>query len=575
MELVYLWVEDYKNIHKQGFNFSPRFDCHYDGKELTIDENDDYIENFFGDNINVTAIVGKNGSGKSHILNLLHKRLDDYDFNGFAILNKKNKIFFLTNQHDKYICLNTYTNISRSSHKIKFFLFDYSCTNGSKHNMENKFPKNDLNENLNNIIWNYIDIKKSNKLSIFEDFFLPKIIKIDITNIIFNLAYEYKGSNFGRVVQKIVNDIIEDFENENYNTALRRIMAIGNYILHSPVRDSNKLSIKDFLKEFNLVFNEMNFPESLIKKNKYNFIRNPTFGNSNTFQNYSEPWKETRNIIDVEPAKNPNIISLIPKKYRYSEKLDIDKMYYNQETIFEWEILNLTSNEINTIMSFFQNKFYKIDLISIQKVSLVELSFGEKQLIFVLNQIYRLALDTDEDNLILLLDEIDIGFHPDWQKRTIQYIIDFLSFIPEKKFHLIFTTHSPFLLSDIPKQNIIFLDKDENGKCKVVNGLNEKKQTFGANIHTLLSDSFFMEDGLMGEFAKGKIDEVIRLLNQDKLDEKELKYCEQIISIIGEPIVKNQLQRMLDSKRLKKVDEIDAIKKSMEAMQKRLDELEK
>ena len=70
MELVYLWVEDYKNIHKQGFNFSPRFRCEYDDetKELTIDENDDYIENFFGDNINVTAIVGKNGSGKSNLL---------------------------------------------------------------------------------------------------------------------------------------------------------------------------------------------------------------------------------------------------------------------------------------------------------------------------------------------------------------------------------------------------------------------------------------------------------------------------------------------------------------------------
>jgi len=24
MELVYLWVEDYKNIKRQGFNFSPR-----------------------------------------------------------------------------------------------------------------------------------------------------------------------------------------------------------------------------------------------------------------------------------------------------------------------------------------------------------------------------------------------------------------------------------------------------------------------------------------------------------------------------------------------------------------------
>ncbi|WP_321312427.1 hypothetical protein [Halarcobacter sp.] len=29
MELVYLWVEDYKNIKKQGFNFSPRFEYEY------------------------------------------------------------------------------------------------------------------------------------------------------------------------------------------------------------------------------------------------------------------------------------------------------------------------------------------------------------------------------------------------------------------------------------------------------------------------------------------------------------------------------------------------------------------
>ena len=72
MELVYLWVEEYKNIEKQGFNFSPRFTCKYDGetKKLTVDE-DEYIEDFFGKNINVTAIVGENGKGKSNLLEFL------------------------------------------------------------------------------------------------------------------------------------------------------------------------------------------------------------------------------------------------------------------------------------------------------------------------------------------------------------------------------------------------------------------------------------------------------------------------------------------------------------------------
>lgn len=74
MELVYLWVESYKNIEKQGFNFSPRFRCEYDEdiKELNIIDKDEtgefYPKNFFGENINVTAIVGENGSGKSSLV---------------------------------------------------------------------------------------------------------------------------------------------------------------------------------------------------------------------------------------------------------------------------------------------------------------------------------------------------------------------------------------------------------------------------------------------------------------------------------------------------------------------------
>ena len=80
MELVYLWIEDYKNIKKQGFNFSPRFRCEYDEdiKYLDIVDKDEtgefYPKNFFGENINVTAIVGENGSGKSGIIEELSKQ---------------------------------------------------------------------------------------------------------------------------------------------------------------------------------------------------------------------------------------------------------------------------------------------------------------------------------------------------------------------------------------------------------------------------------------------------------------------------------------------------------------------
>ncbi|MGB3751082.1 MAG: hypothetical protein WA945_05900 [Arcobacteraceae bacterium] len=98
MELVYLWVEEYKNIQHQGFNFSPRFDCKYDeeSNELTIDEKKDYVS-IFPDNINITAIVGENGSGKSSILELLPY--------GQKIREVNKLIFLFFKKDEEYILL--------------------------------------------------------------------------------------------------------------------------------------------------------------------------------------------------------------------------------------------------------------------------------------------------------------------------------------------------------------------------------------------------------------------------------------------------------------------------------------
>ena len=96
MELVYLWVEDYKNIRKQGFDFSPRFECEFfpeyekdiNGKEklkdnckLIIKPKENYVEDFFSKNINITAIIGENGTGKSSVLEIIKYGSSlNYDF---------------------------------------------------------------------------------------------------------------------------------------------------------------------------------------------------------------------------------------------------------------------------------------------------------------------------------------------------------------------------------------------------------------------------------------------------------------------------------------------------------------
>jgi len=167
-------------------------------------------------------------------------------------------------------------------------------------------------------------------------------------------------------------------------------------------------------------------------------------------------------------------------------------------------------------------------------------------------------MQSNTQDILFLLDEPDISLHPQWQKEYIHQLIRTFKNVT-KKIHFVVTSHSPFILSDLPKENVIFLEKGKQVAPKI--------ETFGANIHTLLSHGFFMKDGLMGEFAKEKINEAIKYLNQKTLTEKEIEYYENIISIVGEPILKRQLQRMLDSKRL---SEVEQIKKQIEKLQDEL-----
>lgn len=156
-----------------------------------------------------------------------------------------------------------------------------------------------------------------------------------------------------------------------------------------------------------------------------------------------------------------------------------------------------------------------------------ELSSGEQQMIHTIlginYHIFNLeSVVMTESNLKykcinLVFDEIELYFHPEFQRKFIKILIENLTRLhtnvePENKFHfnVIFSTHSPFILSDIPSQNTLKLD---NGK--VIS--NDKFNSFGANIHDLLADEFFLENGSMGAYSMERIEIAINLLNYKTL----------------------------------------------------------
>jgi hypothetical protein len=291
------------------------------------------------------------------------------------------------------------------------------------------------------------------------------------------------------------------------------------------------------------------------------------------------------NIIDEKTLDwLYNLQDLVDKFIRnYKKYLNSEIQYFEQvvsvDTLKDMFNNNLESNKIRTFKFFIEfEKFSEEFLNSIESL----FSYSREELI--INLKWDISLSTGEESVLnlfaslynciktygfpfqhinILMDEIEAYLHPNWQKQFIQLIINFFSLngIKDKNTstNIILTSHSPFILSDLPKENIIFL---KSGKQ-----VNVEIDTFGANIHTLLSHGFFMENGLMGDFAKGKINKVITYLNQKQLEHDEVEYCENIISIIGEPIIKRQLQKVLDSKRL---SEIDNIKKQIQELQEKL-----
>lgn len=161
---------------------------------------------------------------------------------------------------------------------------------------------------------------------------------------------------------------------------------------------------------------------------------------------------------------------------------------------------------------------YQINVCEVEKedvdIDFETLSSGEKQQIYSISSIlYHLdnlnsakedKLNVNRihyENVNVILEEIELYYHPELQQQFVKFLIDGLNQMNLeniKSIHVQVVTHSPYVLSDIPRTNVLALKKDEQHP---VTGL----RTFGANIHDMLKDSFFLQGGSMGYFAQWEV----------------------------------------------------------------------
>lgn len=178
------------------------------------------------------------------------------------------------------------------------------------------------------------------------------------------------------------------------------------------------------------------------------------------------------------------------------------------------------------------------------------LSSGELSLLNLFGRLYGIK-DEVQDDILLLIDEVDLGLHPEWQRRWVNDVLPLIGEILRTKnniLQVIISTHSPIILSDLFDKDIIFLSE------------NSDNRTFGQNIYELFNTSFVL-DNVQGKFSTNYIKEVAEVFKPDQIHEKITKflekyfanvegeqsseYFEEAIKLIGEPIVRNHFLNKL------------------------------
>lgn len=207
----------------------------------------------------------------------------------------------------------------------------------------------------------------------------------------------------------------------------------------------------------------------------------------------------------------------------------------------------------------FDTEIFLEDEKNSELIKLNDLSSGEQQLIHSISSITYHLNNINSVNgtkiikyeyVNLIFDEIELYFHPEFQRKLVNYLLEQIKNInlSLKGINILFITHSPFILSDIPKQNVLFLNVNEKTKKSTPQEY-EGDNTFAENIYDLLKHSFFLND-FIGDFAKNKFKSLGDFLTSNK---KKNEYWNEenilnFINIIGDPLIRESFRSLYKQK---------------------------
>ena len=604
---IFMWVKKYKSLENFQVNFDKSYNIEFEYKEnrikkLIIKKNINKIpKHFYGRNIDsINIIIGKNGTGKSSILEMMtlfdringtYKSYADYP-REFLIIYKTNneKEFVLEGYHenddDKYFeflkmskdsltfLVNYYTfkmtenyefigtnspknlkdtgilRIKYGEERINFFEKKYSYEEAEQGNYK---INTGVSEGNKATIYEYFINKKNIQSELYRDanivIEIPELdFYIDKIKNPFEIIKEIKLFNILKE-EKIKDVVIKNYSNYLFSYKIWEIIENKSFQVDK---------ILDIIKTEKIKLKKIKNTEQILER---------LLDEIKEYENVKELSNKIHEILlllnDVQVSElNFKRKTNILKKYKIKGNDSRTKKFlekYDEIVNYPWTNKRLYLPEFEKILNITEEG----------------MSDGERVRVNIFSTIHRFLGENGElknkKYVTLLFDEVEMFLHPEWSRTFLHDLLLELKDYRDKQFKIIFASHSPFLLSDICSEGVIYLEKKE--RKTILKEIEIKN--FGANIIDLFKNTMFLKS-TFGEFATEKIKKVVKKIDETNSysfikNNHEINY---IIEEIGEKLISNKLKSMIEAKLENEVNDKEYYKNKIEEYQAKIREIE-
>lgn len=541
MKLAYIWISEHKVLKNIKLVIDSSLNCDYKEGYLTIHRNES-AKSYYND-VSISAIIGKNGTGKSTVLEFLEDSASGGNSSGIIV--------WYDEFGSVFICpVNIYKNNIKVLGTIEYSVIDdyQDFLNANKISLIKSSNLTDANR---------LEVIKKNKSKMIYDLSLSDYQKLTLsfirerfsrlmsylqnlsasddlqkTTIKYTFKFSPSSTSFLRLVLDEVKDKNFIFYEKNHLETLRFEFIERHYNSYN-----DYLNIEPQLVYFNI---SLIYREACrkIKKERSSqdvlylilmicYVRDDFHLSVDVITDLLSQYDENINdkivntfvedeVFEIIEYIDMEIRNLINLSSRVQNLIDGKKVLFIKDT--QDDGFYLETNHVDTIFNLSELiDFLPISLARNMPYGWEGFSTGEFAKLSLFSELYYFINNrkrSNKESYFIFMDEVDLYLHPDWQRNFLSDLLNFISKnFPIDRTQILMTSHSPIIIGDFLPENIITLIKNKEGIVSI-----GESHGFGTQITDLYINGLHIES-TFGVHSKKHIEGILHRRNNEELTE--------------------------------------------------------